>query len=149
MAKKKADESFADSEESLLINMDEVQAQTFEALPKGTYQATIESAEYKLSASAGKPMWNIALVVTDGEYANRKIFTILSFSEGALPGTKAAIKNIDASLLSASFDPKGIAESGALVGKAVRVKTKIEPYNGEDQTRVASWLPASSDAFAG
>lgn len=145
----KADASFEDGEESLLINLDEVKAQTFEAIPKGTYDVAIDSAEYKLSAASGKPMWNLQLTITDGEFAGRKIFTILSFSEKALPGTKAAIARIDSSLITSSFNPKAIAESGELVGKTARVKTKIEMYNDQEQTRVAQWLAASGDAFAG
>lgn len=150
MAKgKKQDDSFESGEESLLINLEEVQAQTFEVIPKGTYDVVIESAEYKLSQSSGKPMWNLQLTITEGEFAGRKIFTILSFSEKALPGTKAAINRIDSSLISASFNPKAIAENGDLVGKPARVKTKIEQYEGNDQTRVAGWLAATaSDGFA-
>lgn len=149
MAKKKADASFDDGEESLLINLEEVKAQTFEAIPKGTYDVAIESAEYKLSASSGKPMWNLQLTITEGEFAGRKIFTILSFSEKALPGTKAAIARINPELISTDFNPKAIAESGDLVGLTARVKTKIEMYNDQEQTRVAQWLAASSDSFAG
>ena len=144
----KKDDSFEDGEESLTINMNEVAAQSFETIPKGTYNVTIEEAEYQLSKSSNKPMWNLKLTITDGDYAGRKIFTILSFSEGALPGTKAAIQRFAPNLLSSSFNPKAIAEAGDLVGIEARVKTKIEQYNDQDQTRVAQWLAASSDAFA-
>lgn len=149
MAKSKKDASFEEEGESLTINMEDVAAQTFEAIPKGTYNVTIDSAEFKMSKSSNKPMWNLTLVITDGEYANRKIFTILSFSEAALPGTKAAIQRIAPQLLTANFNPKAIAESGDLVGLTARVKTKIEQYEGNDQTRVAGWLAAGGDAFAG
>ena len=149
MAKsKKQDASFEDGDESLLINMEEVAEQSFEVIPKGTYNVTIEEVEYKLSQSSNKPMWNLKLVITDGEYANRKIFTILSFSEGALPGTKGALKRIAPHLLTSSFNPKAIAEAGDLVGLQARVKTKIEMYNDQEQTRVAGWLAASGDSFA-
>lgn len=148
-AKAKKDASFeSNDDDSLLINLEEVQEQSRDIVPKGTYDVTIDTCEYKLSQSSGKPMWNFQLTITDGEYAGRKLFTILSFSEKALPGTKGVLARIKPDLISSSFNPKAIAESGELVGLSARVKTKIEMYNGEEKTSVASWLAASSDSFA-
>lgn len=135
--KTKQDASFEDNNESLTIDMDAVEAQSFELIPKGEYECVIEAAEYKLSASSSQPMWNVTLAIVDGEYAGRKLFTFLSFSPKALPGTKAQIQRFAPELLSKVFDPKRIADDGELTGKAVRAKTKIEPYEGENKTRVA------------
>ncbi len=146
-AAKKQDDSFEDADDALTINMDEVTAQSFEVIPKGTYDVVIEKLEYGLSKSSGAPMWTVQLAITDGDFQNRKLFTHLSFSEGALPGTKAAIQKIAPDLLSAAFNPKKIAEDGDLIGTKARVKTGIETYQGEDRSKIKSWLPAAGEDF--
>lgn len=146
-AVKKQDENFEQGDDALTINMDEVHAQSFELIPKGTYDVVIEKLEYSLSKSSGAPMWSVQLTITDGDFANRKLFTHLSFSEGALPGTKAAIQKIAPDLLSSAFNPKKIAEEGSLVGIQARVKTGIETYQGEDRSKVKTWLAAAGADF--
>lgn len=135
-----AEELFEDNDSSLVIDMDEVEEASFEVVPKGTYDCIIEDVKFQLSKSSGKPMWNVVLVVVDGEYANRKLFTFMSFSEKALPMTKRQINRIAPELLSKTFDPKKIADEGLLVGKHVRAKVKIEKYEGEDRSRVQDLL---------
>lgn len=144
----KADDSFEENDDSLAIDMESVEEQSFENVPKGTYNVVIEQIEYKLSNSSGKPMWNLTLIITDGEFKGRKLWHIVSFSEAALPMSKGQILKFAPEVLSKRFDPKKIAESGDLNGKKFRVKTKIEPYNGEDRTKIASVLaPAETDGF--
>lgn len=144
------DSSFQDDDDSLVIDMENVKAQSFEVIPKGTYNVVIEKCEYKRSESSNQPMWEMTMAITDGDFANRKLFTFMSFSEKALPGTKASIQKIAPALLEGSFSPKKIADNGDLIGVVARVKTKIEPYNGEDRTKVAQWLApeGSGDGFA-
>lgn len=147
-AAKDDDTFFEDGDDALIINMEEVEGQSFEAIPKGTYDGVIEELEFKMSNSSGKPMWSVAIVITDGEYRGRKLFTNLSFSEGALPGTKTNIQRFAPDILTRAFDPRKIAAEGKLVGKAVRVKTKLETYEGEERTKIAAFVPAKkSDGF--
>jgi hypothetical protein len=129
-----------DNDDNMVINLDEVQEQSFEALPKGTYSAAIEKLDYQLSKSSGKPMWNVQLSVTDGPYSGRKLFTFVSFSEKALPGTKAAIKVIAPNLLSGNFNPREVAESQDLIGTEVRVRVGIQEYEGTDRNRIQAWM---------
>jgi len=147
-AKSKADDSFEESGDSLLLDMESVEEQSFETIPKGTYAVIVEETEFRMSATSGKPMWNLTLVITDGEFKGRKVWHIMSFSEGAMPTTKAQLLKFAPEVISARFDPKKIAESGVLNGKKFRVKTKIEAYQGEDRTKIAQVLPAAdSDGF--
>ena len=149
MAKEKAkkqDEFFEDNDDALTFDMTAVEEGTYEIVPKGTYNTIIEQLEYKLSQSSGKPMWAITLVITDGEYQGRKLFTNISFSEKALSMAKTQILRIAPEVLSSTFNPRKIAESGDLIGKACRAKTKIEVYEGEEKTRVQTLLaPADND----
>jgi len=144
----KKEDMFEDGDDSLVIDFDKVEGQSFESIPKGTYAVVIEECEFKMSQSSGKPMWNMVLTISEGEFTGRKLFTFLSFSEKALPGTKTQITRIAPELLRGPFDPKKIAAEGSLIGKIVRVKTKLETYEGEERTKVASFLTsASSDGF--
>lgn len=137
-----AEALFEENDSSCVIDMNQVKEATFEVLPKGTYTCIIESAEYGLSKEAQKPMWTLILAIVDGEYANRKLFNWISFSEKALPMSKATIMRIAPELLSATFDPKEIAEAGSLVGKEVRAKVVIKKYEGDDSNSVKELLAA-------
>lgn len=145
----KADDSFEEDDSSLSIDMDSVEEAKFEAIPKGTYDVVVEEVEFKHSNTSGKPMWNLTLVITSGEFKGRKLWHIMSFSEGAQPTTKAQLLKFAPELISSRFDPKKIAESGKLNGKKFRVKTKIEPYEGQDRTKIAQVLsPKDGDEFS-
>lgn len=146
--KSKADDSFEENDDSLSIDMGEVEEAKFETIPKGTYPVVVENAEFKYSNTSGKPLWNITLVITAGEFKGRKIWHMMSFSEAALPYTKAQLLKFAPELAATRFDPKKIAESGQLTGKKFRVKTKIEAYEGQDRTKIAQVLPmGDSDGF--
>lgn len=144
--------AFEDNQDGLLIDLGGVEAQTFENLPKGIYGVIIEENEYKLSESSGKPMWNVKLAVTDEEYQNRKIFTFLSFSEKALPGTKSALAVIAPELLSQPFNPKDPEIVQSIVGRAFKVKLTIRKGTDgyDDSNNVQRWYPADdASGFSG
>lgn len=151
MAKNDVDEAedvgaaFEDNEDGLVVRMGEVKAQSFDALPANTYNAIISDAEYQLSKSSGKPMWNLQLAVTDAEYENRRLFTFLSFSEKALPGTKAALAIIKPELSEATFNVKDPETVSSLIGTKVKVKVAVEEYEGSKQNRIKRWYVAEGD----
>jgi hypothetical protein len=130
--------AFENEDAGILVDLRNVEEMSFEAIPKGIYPAVLDQCDYSLSKNSGKPMWSARFTIAEGEYANRKLFTFLSFSEKALPGTKRQIRQFAPELLSVPFDPKQVAESGALVGRPCRVKVDIEDYkpeSGEVQKR--------------
>ena len=118
-------------------------------MPRGMYGCSIENLTYGLSQNSGKPMWNVTLEVTqDGEYLKRKLFTHISFSEGALPRTKRTISRLWPSLLEGPFDPEAVANSGQLLGTDCRARVDIEPYEGKPRNRVKDLLePESGGEF--
>lgn len=140
MPEETKDELFEENDSSLVFDMDAVEESSWEILPKGTYDCIIEDAKFAMSKSSNKPMWNVTLAVVDGEYANRKLFTYISFSEKALPMTKKQLNRIAPDLISKTFDPKKIADEGSLVGIQVRAKIIIEPYEGENKNKVTDLL---------
>jgi len=142
---------FENNEDGLLVDMSNVEAMKFEAVPAGSYNCTVTDAAYAISKTSGKPMWNLTLtIVDDGEFQNRKLFTFLSFSEKALGGTKTTLSVLAPELNEAPFNPKNPEIVASLIGRNVKVKTKIEKYNDEDQSRISKWFaPDSSDGFIG
>lgn len=139
---------FEPGDDSLMVDLTSVEEQKFEVLPRGNYNVVIENCEFAFSKASGKPMWNIRLSVVDGDYANRKLFTFLSFSEKALPLTKGQIARVAPELLDGPFDPRAVAEDGRLLGKECVAKVIIEKYQGEEKNRVRDLLaPSQADAF--
>lgn len=143
---------FENSGEGLSVDLSAVEEMKFEALPKAIFNGVIEDLEFQFSKSSNKPMWNMKIAVTDeGEFQNRKQFTILSFSEGALPGTKTALATFAPELLSGPFNPKDPDVIAAQIGKRVKFKIKHETYNDETQSRIGKWLvpEGGEDGFIG
>lgn len=139
-----------DDGENFTVDFGSVADAVREVIPKGDYNVVIASLDFQMSQSSNKPMWAIQLEIEDGQFAGRKIYTNLSFSEKALSMTKGVIKILKPELLDSPLNPKKIADSGDLLGLKAKVKTKLELYEGEKQTRVARWMPSpqAANAFA-
>lgn len=138
---------FEDNEEGLVVQMGEVEAQKFEAMPAGTYNGMISDAEFQISNSSKKPMWSVTVTVTDeGDYQNRKLFTFLSFSEKALPGTKGALETFAPELTEGNLKVNDPETVQSIIGRKVRVKVGVESYQGEDRNRIRRWMTPEDDA---
>jgi len=125
---------------NLVVNLAGIQEAKYEAIPRGIYNAEIDTVEYGMSANSGNPMLTLQLAITEGDYQGRKLYTYWSFSQKALPFTKAAMQRIAPELLTAKFDPQKVADEGQLLGKPCRVRVTIEDYQGEPRSRVAQVL---------
>lgn len=55
-----------------LMNLDVAESMSFEPLPQGKYKVTVDACELGES-KAGKPMYTVDFVVTEGEHAARQI----------------------------------------------------------------------------
>lgn len=131
-----------DEDEDIVIDTDAVEALKFECLPKGDYDGVIAALDYSLSQSSNKPMWTVQIEIENNEkFAGKKLFTHISFSPAALPGSKVAIASFAPEVLGSNFRPKAVADSGDLLGKKVRIRVGIQMYNNEKRNKVARWLP--------
>lgn len=132
-----------DGEGGFQVDWDNVEEATFEVMPKGTYPCVISEMEYKLSQASGQPMWALVLQVEEGEYANRKLFSNISFSPKALPFTKRTIARIAPELLTNDFNPKRLGDEEVLVGKSCRARVSVgkNTESGEPRNEVKELLP--------
>lgn len=140
-----------DSQESgLIVDLSGVDENAgFEILPRGIYNAVVDDLEFGYSQNSGNPMWTWRVEVEDGDFAGRKLFTHTTFNEGGLPRTKKAIMRVAPELLEGPFDPEKVAESGVMLGKRLRVRVDIRPYQGEKRNNVREILApgGGEDAF--
>lgn len=150
MSEQVDEQLFEDNEDSFIINMEEVENTSFELIPKGMYNCIIEDCEFTTSESSGQYMWKTKLMITDGDYEGKKLIWFGSFSEKALSMTKGNIARFAPELLSASFNPKKIADDGDLVGVSVRAKVVINKYQGENRSQIKDLYAGedSENAFA-
>ena len=141
--------------EGMVFNLNEVeeQANSFEVLPKGTYNAIVEEFEFTTSQSSGSPMIKCVYSIIDGEYADRKIFDYYVLTgEGAkyaLPRLKQLITRVVPEEDSTSFNPVKFAESGIIINRQCRITVGIQTqkkgeYKGEKRNNVREILAANS-----
>jgi len=133
---------------SLVINLSGVQELKFELIPKGIYDANIDSVEFKKSKNSGAWMYEFVVELEGGQYDKRKLFTYASFSQKALRGTKATLMRIDPVIFAGEFDPAKLASEGTLLGKKIRVKIGHDEYNGEQVSRISQILAAAGTEAA-
>lgn len=149
---KVSDEQYAASvfEEGgdLVINLQDVQEMKFENVPKGLYLAEIDSASYGMSNSSGKPMITLSWKIIDGQYENRKLLQWLSFSQGALPGTKANINRIAPELTTQAWKPQELCNNGFFIGKRAKIRVDLSEYNGEMRSGIKGLLAVGGEGEA-
>jgi len=133
----------------LTVNLADVKELKFENIPKGTYSAQVESAEYGMSQSSGSPMIKFVMAITEGEYAGRKLPSWLSFSAKALPGTKATLMRLAPELVSKEFKPSKLCDDGYFTNKPCRIRIDLGEYQGEKRSQIQGIFPAVNGGAAG
>jgi hypothetical protein len=116
----------------------ESEARTFEAVPTGKYYCRITDVDVKRSKSekhAGKPYYALELVIQDGKYANRKLWTNVMLFEGALYSLAQLHKALDFPMTGGVIQPSQL-QSRELVVIVQRVtdsyKIKQEQWTPGD-----------------
>jgi hypothetical protein len=156
---KKSDFEFPSAEEyqtmvfedagELTINLADVKEMKFENVPKGTYSAVVNSAELQMSQSSGKPMIAWKFEITDGEFKGRKLPFWTSFSQKALPGTKANIGRLAPEIIATAFKPEKLCNEGYFTGKPCRIRVDLGEYNGEKRSQIKQILAAAGGGATG
>lgn len=132
-----------------LNNVEE--SNSFEVLPKGTYNAVVEEFELTTSQTSGNPMIKTVYSITDEEYAERKIFDYYMLAgEGAkysMPRLKQLITRVCPDVDASTFNPAQFAESGTIINRQCRLSLGIQTqkkgeYKGEKRNNVKEILAA-------
>ena len=126
-------------------------AQDFSLLPDGEYLCRIDSIDDTMTTNAGGAMWNLQLVVDDGDYRGRKVFDKIVFSRAALPRVKLLCEQLGIDV-SGELDVQPELLIGRTVHVTVETQSYTDRYGKEKQAnrvtftgyRSGSPLPASS-----
>ncbi len=146
--KAKAEEAVDFTEgDSLVVDFDNVEETTFEALPRGTYSCTIAECEFTYSQASGNPMWTLQLEVSEGEYAGRILYSHLVFAGKGLGFTKRQLSRIAPEIVEKPFDVQDIDVISQMLGKNLRAKVTVRKYEGNDTNNVRDLLAADGDGF--
>lgn len=115
----------------------------FEAVPEDEYSVVIEKAEYKEASQEGKYDYiNLTLKITDeGEYKDRLLWMIMSFSPKSLWRMKQVFENLniispDAELDIEYDDESKLVTTPELVGVPGTATVSIRQYEGKDSNQV-------------
>jgi hypothetical protein cdivTM_17306 len=124
-----------------LMNLDVAESLSFDPLPKGQYKVAVDSCELGES-KAGKPMYTVDFVVTEGDHAARQIryWQVLVTKKGLHWGLPAFC---NASGNAWPDEPAGRTEDYFnqvaldIVGKTATITVDVEDseYNGEVNKR--------------
>jgi len=151
MAKTKAAAEAVDFSEgdSLMVDLNDVEDVTFEALPRGLYPCVISECEFSYSQASGNPMWTLVLEVTDGEYTGRKLYSHLVFHGKGLPITKRQLSRIAPDLFDGPFNPEDEDVIATMLGRNISAKTAPRKFEGEMRDNVRDLFAASEEGGFG
>lgn len=138
--------------EGMIFNLNDVDEPSFEVLPKGTYPAIIDEFEYTTSQSSGNPMLKVVYQVTEGEFAERKLYDYLVLAgdgaKFAIPRLKQMLIRVCPEVDISSFNPAKFAEEGTILNRPCQIKVNITTqksgeYKGEKRNQIREVLAAS------
>lgn len=136
----------------MTFNLTDVSEPSFEVVPKGTYPAIIDEFEYTTSQTSGNPMIKMVYQLTDGEFADRKLYDFLVLAgDGAkfsIPRLKQLLLRVCPEVDISSFNPAKFADEGTILNRACQVKVNITTqksgeYKGEKRNQIREVLSAS------
>ncbi len=121
------------------VNVDFSEVEEFEAMPKGNYDCVIEKVEVRDSNSSDYQYLNWELKVADGEFKDRRLWFITSFSPKALFRLKQTLENLgmyDEDLNFDFDDESGAVLDPVLVGLPCTAAVSQRVYNETMQNQV-------------
>lgn len=132
---------------AMMIDMSGVSEDAgFACIPRGTYPAIVDEVTFGMSQSSGNPMWTWKFEISEGDFANRKLFFHTVLVPDQLPRLKKVLARVAPELLEGPFNPQEVADQGLLVGKACQVRVDVRKYEGTDRNNVRDVLPAAEGA---
>jgi len=113
-------------------NLPENKSGSYDPLPKGKYETTIydiQADTVKSGDNAGKPRWKVQLRVTDGQFENRRLFTLIPlYVAGDFWKTQSFFEALGIDMKAGQFT---VPEPQALLGKAIAARVTIREAQGD------------------
>lgn len=137
---------------NLTVDLTGVQELKFENIPKGIYPAVVDDVKFGMSQSSGKPMLTVTWKISEGQYEGRTLIQFLSFSQGAIAGTKASLARFAPELMTQKWDPASLTNQGYFNGKTAKIRVDIGEYNGEERSQIKGLIAdggGQGDSFLG
>jgi hypothetical protein len=133
------------------------EARDFTPVPAGKYKAVIteDSAWAECgpeSKNPGKPYWNLNLLIEEGPYSGRHIFTNVMLFDGALYSLSQLMKALGYDIESGEFEVPQLEE---LLTQSVGVQVKIQAKTTDkksgkeydERNEVRGFLPADHESI--
>jgi len=129
---------------NLDLELESVEANEFELLPKGEYKAIIAASEIKTTNAGTGTYVKAEWLIVSGEYEGRKIWEMYTITN---PNPKAV--NIGKAQLKSIAMAQGMPANGTvknhedLQDKPVMIRVKTEPGQGEygPKNRISGYMP--------
>ena len=100
-------------------------------VPPGWYTVVVQKATDKMTKNNDEMISLQFEIIDEGDFKGEKVFTNLVFSGDALPGVKFALEQMGMALEDdVDFD------SEELVGRTVKIKTRMGEYQGQKRPEV-------------
>lgn len=128
------------------------EAPKYEVIPRGTYNAIVESVDFGQSSS-DNPMITMVFSITDPEFEGRKIYEYYVLGgEGAkyaLPKLTQFLTRVCPDVPLTGFNPASFADNGVAVNRACQITLKITTqkkgdYKGEKRNQITEVLAGGS-----
>lgn len=131
------------------VSVDFSEIEEFEPLPVGDYPVIVQEVQTRQAEEAEYPYLNWELRIAEGEFENRALWMITSFSPKSLWRLQAVLQNLGIYTEKMEFEideDSDLVISPQLTGIAAIAVVKQEVYRGRLQNRVEDLLPIKSGA---
>jgi hypothetical protein len=131
-------------ENSIKVNLVDVEVQTFEVIPRGEYHLKVTDGEIRTSGETAKnpgaQYINWEFTVQDGEYAGRKLWAMTSLLPQALFGLKGLLqatgKFTDDQLSGdLEFEIEDVIGSDVIGVVKIKPEDKVKGYDEQNQIK--------------
>lgn len=114
------------------LNFDATQVapnDVIEAIPAGWYNAMIDQSEMKPAKTEGNFYLQLRFTILDGQYANRKVFTMLNLRNNNPTAQEIAYRSLSA--ICHAVGMMQVGDSSQLHGLPMKIKVKVRPATAD------------------